>query len=84
MADHSHEAVGAAVDALERLAKQFVGLAVAIDIGRHEGPDPGFVGGFDAADEALLAEGFAEMHEASAAPSAVCRRGGIHNRVADD
>ena len=84
MTDHADEAVGVAVDALERAAQQVVGLAVAIDIRGDEGADAGLVGGLDATDEALFAEGFSKMHEASAAPGAVCRGCGIHNRVTDD
>ena len=80
MADHADEAVGGAVDAFERAAEQLVGLAVSIDVGGDEGADAGLVGGLDAADEALLGKGFAKVHEASAAPGAVCCGGRFHNQ----
>ena len=79
VADHADQGVGVAINALEGLAEQFVGLAVAVDVGGDEGADALFVGGLDAADVALLAEGFAEVHEASAAPGAVCSCGRFHS-----
>ena len=79
MPNHTHKAVGRAVDASEGATEQFVSLAVAVDIGGHKCPNPRLISCLDALDETFFAERLTKVHKPSAAPRPVgccCR---IHN-----
>ena len=54
-------------------------FAVSVNIGGDEGTDAGFVSSLNTAEEAILRKCLAEVHEATSAPSSVCRLGDFHD-----
>ena len=61
-----------------RRAQHFVGGAISIDVRGHERADSAIVGMADGGDEAIVGEGFAEMHEAASRPGSVSSASKIH------
>src|SRR5688572_33503991 len=78
MAHDAREAISAAINPLERLTEQRVRAACAIDVRRDESARALLVGAAHEVDVALVVERLAEVHEASAAPTAESCSGEIH------
>ena len=76
--DSADQAVTLAHDAVESATKHFIGLTVAIDVGRHEGANALFMGALNDGDETILGQSLAKMHVASATPGAVSCAGQVH------
>ncbi len=72
-------AVGIPREAGQGAAEHFIGGAVAIDIGGHEGADAAVPGVLNDLEEAFFRKGFTKMHVTSATPGAVSRARQIHN-----
>ena len=79
VADDAREAVFVARNAFERLAQQRIGTASAIHVGGDEGANALFKGEAHHLFVMLFAELISVMHEASAAPCAVCRACEVHS-----
>src|SRR2546430_13089061 len=78
MSNSAHEAVAFSGNAAQRPAQHLIGLAIAVNIGRHEGANAFFVGALDDRNEAIFVQRFAKMHVASAAPGAVSCASQVH------
>src|SRR5437660_5801993 len=76
--DGTNQAVSLASNAAQSASKHFVSLTVAINISGHESANALFVGALNHGDKAILRQGFAKMHVASAAPGAVSCACQIH------